>query len=177
MPMSEPWTNEVTLAKAYRKYGSAERIAEAWGCSDRTIRTWLHRHDRIDVADRGRPASWTNKDPPNHVLEDDDGYELIESFVPERDEDGEVVHVERKSVRVHRLVAVAEWGFDEVCKSEIHHRNGMKLDNRPENLVPLDPRLHGGLNWDRRWDQNIVGDYDRGEPGPEGAPTGDVPTE
>lgn len=152
--MGAPWENPVTLARAYKKYGSAEKIADAWSCSDRTIRTWLHKHDGIDVQSRGRPQSWTTEDPPNHVLEDDEGYEIVESFVPVWDDDGELERVERKVCRVHRLVCVAEWGFDQVADKEVHHRNGGKIDNRGSNLVPLDPKRHGyvGTKYRDRFD-------------------------
>lgn len=39
-----------------------------------------------------------------------------------------------KRVRVHRLVAVAEFGFEAVKDMHVHHKNGFKMDNRPENL-------------------------------------------
>lgn len=143
--MEHPYRNPVTLARAYKKYGSAEKIAEAWGCSDRTIRTWLHEHDEIDVKGRGRPPSYDTDDPPNHVLEDDEGYELVESFVP----DGEGGYT-RKHVKIHVLVAIAEWGIDAVKDNDVHHRTGCKIDNRPDNLVPMDPKRHGGIDMDRR---------------------------
>lgn len=41
---------------------------------------------------------------------------------------------DRHAFRVHRLVAVAEHGFDEVSGNHVHHKNGMKVDNRPGNL-------------------------------------------
>ena len=74
-------------------------------------------------------------------MEDDDGYEIVETFDP----DGTRVHV-----KIHRLVCVAHWGVDEVAGKEVHHRSGHKLDNRPSNLIPLDPKRHGGLRMDRR---------------------------
>ncbi len=45
-------------------------------------------------------------------------------------------------VAVHRLAAVAEYGFDEVAGKDIHHRNAIKWDNRPQNLVPEDKVEH-----------------------------------
>ncbi|QLG30096.1 HNH endonuclease (plasmid) [Halorarum halophilum] len=152
--MEEPWRNVVTLARAYEKYGSAEGVAEAWGCSERTIRTWLHKHDEIEVQRQGRRPSWEDTEPPNHVLEDDEGYEIVESFCPVRDETGELVKIERKAVRIHRLVMVAYWGFDAVKDAEVHHRNGGKIDNRPSNLVPLDPLRHAyvGSKYRDKWD-------------------------
>jgi len=49
---------------------------------------------------------------------------------------------EKLSFPIHRLVAVAEYGYDEVVGKEIHHKNKHPLDNRPENLVPLEKGLH-----------------------------------
>jgi hypothetical protein len=36
---------------------------------------------------------------------------------------------------VHRLVAVANHGFEAVCDGIVHHENEIKWDNRPENLT------------------------------------------
>lgn len=47
------------------------------------------------------------------------------------------------TVFIHRLVAVAEYGFDAVAGNEVHHRNGVRWDNRPGNLEPRDPVSHG----------------------------------
>jgi len=165
---SRPWENPVTLARAYAKHGSAEGVADAWGCSERTIRTWLHEHDEIRVQRQGRRPSWEDDDPANHVLEDDEGYEIVESFVPVRDESGELVTIERKTVRIHRLVCVAEWGFDQVVDQEVHHMDGHKVHNTRENLIPLDPKTHGFMDPARRWRMPWVGDYELGDPGPAG---------
>jgi len=48
-------------------------------------------------------------------------------------------------VPIHRLVAVAEYGVDEVKEKHIHHKNGVKWDNRPENLEPLSNSEHQRL--------------------------------
>jgi len=162
----KPWENPVTLARAYAEYGSAEGVADAWGCSERTIRTWLHEHDEIRVKRQGRRPSWEDTEPPNHVLEDDEGYEIVEAFVPVRDDRGELVKIERKAVRMHRLMCVLEWGFDAVCDMEVHHQDGMKLHNLPRNLVPLDHLTHANMQTHRRWRMPWVGDYEQGDPGP-----------
>jgi hypothetical protein len=41
---------------------------------------------------------------------------------------------EKYHVPVHRLMAVAKWGFDVVKGNIVHHKNGVEWDNRPENL-------------------------------------------
>lgn len=57
-----------------------------------------------------------------------------------------------KQIAIHRLVAVAEFGFDAVIDKEIHHKNSMKCDNRPENLEPLSVEEHRRLHAKERWD-------------------------
>lgn len=45
-------------------------------------------------------------------------------------------------VSIHRLVAVAEYGFEEVSKGVVHHRNEIPWDNRPSNLEVMSDREH-----------------------------------
>lgn len=45
-------------------------------------------------------------------------------------------------VYIHRLLAVAEYGFDAVVDSDIHHSNGVSWDNRPSNIEPIDHADH-----------------------------------
>ena len=47
---------------------------------------------------------------------------------------------------IHRLVAVSEFGFDEVKDKEVHHKNGCPLDNRPENLEPVTQAEHNKIH-------------------------------
>lgn len=53
---------------------------------------------------------------------------------------------ERVAFRIHRLVAVAEYGFDAVAGQEIHHKNNHKADNRRENLEPINASEHVELH-------------------------------
>lgn len=48
---------------------------------------------------------------------------------------------------IHRLVAVAEYGFDAVAGKHVHHKNGIRWDNRPENLEPADQKTHMNKHW------------------------------
>lgn len=59
-------------------------------------------------------------------------YETIAVF------DGDV----KRQVRIHRLQAVAYYGFAEVTENDVHHRSGHGLDNRPDNLICLDKSEH-----------------------------------
>jgi len=42
----------------------------------------------------------------------------------------------------HRLLAVAEYGFEEVKNMHVHHKNEIKWDNRPDNLELMTPSEH-----------------------------------
>jgi len=40
----QPWTNKEALAKAIEDYQTPSAIAEAWHCSELTIRRWMDEH-------------------------------------------------------------------------------------------------------------------------------------
>jgi hypothetical protein len=46
------------------------------------------------------------------------------------------------TVLVHRLVKVAEVGFDALKNKDVHHKNTIKWDNRPSNLERIDRGEH-----------------------------------
>lgn len=61
-----------------------------------------------------------------------------------------------ESIRLHRLLAVSEYGFDEVCGMDVHHKNGIPWDNRPENIELIEHGEHSRAHnlretdsWDR----------------------------
>ena len=49
-------------------------------------------------------------------------------------------------VRHHRLLAVAEFGFDAVKDKIVHHKNSIPWDNRPENLEIMTQAEHASLH-------------------------------
>lgn len=49
---------------------------------------------------------------------------------------------EQRTVRVHRLVAVAKYGIDAVKDMYVHHKNGIRWDNRNQNLELMTPSNH-----------------------------------
>lgn len=50
----------------------------------------------------------------------------------------------------HRLLAVAEYGFDAVEGMAVHHKNNLSWDNRPDNIELLTPREHHQLHYENR---------------------------
>ena len=53
-------------------------------------------------------------------------------------------------VRVHRLAAVAWFGFDAVADKHVHHKNGLSWDNREDNLELLTPTEHAETHHEQR---------------------------
>lgn len=53
-------------------------------------------------------------------------------------------------VRIHRLLAVAEYGYDEVVEMDVHHKNRIPWDNRPENIELVTNKEHARLHADNR---------------------------
>jgi len=123
-----PWEDYEFLEELYVEQSlSANEVAERLGCDERTVLRHLHRSD-IDVRQpsHGRPPSFGT----HH------GYERVTTQV-----DGE-----HKEVRIHRLVAVSEYGVDAVKDKHVHHKNSIPWDNRPDNLVPLTHEEHNRVH-------------------------------
>lgn len=106
-------------------------IADIVGCRHGTV--W-HRLKKYGIETHSQSIS-TATDHPSFDYHR--GYHRATSHLYR---DGE--QVETRSLRVHRLVAVAEWGFDALEGKHVHHRNGIPWDNRPENLQLVTPEEH-----------------------------------
>jgi len=65
-----------------------------------------------------------------------DGYEMIDTQY----------RGERVAIGLHRLLAIAEYGIDSVKGKDIHHKNEVKWDNRPTNIIPVTPEEHGKIH-------------------------------
>lgn len=91
-------------------------------------------------ASKGSQYAVAAADPTDHgtFYNDNHGYQVFRGTRSENtisaDKDDNVV--------IHRLVAVAEHGIEAVKGKHIHHKNGVKWDNRPENLEPLSNSEH-----------------------------------
>lgn len=67
---------------------------------------------------------------------------------------------EGERVYVHRLLAVAEHGFDAIEGKVIHHKSGVTWDNRPSNVEPIDHADHTSLHkQDEEFDRNDEGKF------------------
>lgn len=134
-----PWTDYETMNRLAQRGLSQPEMADELGCSQDTISRWLNRHG-IDHDVRSERSG--GKRLTARFETRCDGYERWRSW---DSEDG------NQYVLVHRLLAVAEYGFKVVDGKHVHHRNGVQFDNRPENLELLDPSEHhrGHGRWGR----------------------------
>lgn len=115
-----PWHDPELLEEMYHEREmSAVEIAEQFPCSPAGIRGTMERHDIP------RREPWEHLEKPSGMkILRRSGHECISFGV-----DGNTHYY-----AVHRLLAIAEFGLDEVAGKVVHHRNGIPWDNRPDNL-------------------------------------------
>jgi len=122
------WQNERTLRRLYVDEGLSSRdVAERLGTSKTTILKWLRRH---------------GIDPDTANQDKSPSFEMKGSYESWSTHDGDA----KRRVYVHRLLAVAEYGFDAVVDKDTHHLNGIPWDNRPSNVEPLSKTEHGSIH-------------------------------
>lgn len=119
-----PWNDEDTLRKMYYdEKMSTREIAEELGASQPTIRRSMEKLgiDRRDRSEAHQMSMWSKPAP---FRSGPRGYEKWSTTINRKTVD----------MYVHRLLAVAEYGIDPVADKEVHHKNGIKWDNRAENI-------------------------------------------
>lgn len=110
---SESWLCE----KYVDQQKSLRQIATVCDCNEETVRSRLLQYG----IERRKPH---NQRHPPHRIQDANGYERVDHKVGDKIE----------HILIHRLVAVSEYGFDNVVGKVVHHKNEHKIDNRPSNL-------------------------------------------
>jgi len=137
--MDKPWRDEERLRHLYiDKSMSAYEIAEELGCGQNAVYTAL---DEFDIPTRNQSKTkklQAAREPANFRTHPRDGYEEVYTS-----SDGE-----QWFARVHRLCAVAWFGYDEVVDSVVHHKKPIEWLNTPENIEVIDSqsehaKIHG----------------------------------
>lgn len=77
---------------------------------------------------------------PVYLKTDAQGYEVISNTYKGK----------RDRFKHHRLLAVAEFGFEAIKDKVIHHKNNHRWDNRPANIEPMTHSEHAQTHgvWD-----------------------------
>lgn len=118
----EPWKDKETLLDLYHSQNmNMKEVAEELGCTAMSVHKYLHKYD-IQV----RSPKHTRAEVP--LCNQYDGYVSWSHG--------------GKTVFVHRLAAVAWYGFESVSDRVVHHENGVKYDNRESNLEPMTRAEH-----------------------------------
>lgn len=130
IPDEEPWKDEELLRKMYLgDLLSTNDIATLFDCSSATVNKWLNRFG-IEKRNRSQALNAVHsgtKEAAAYSM-DSDSYMR---WTPGDD-----------YMSVHRLMAIAEWGVDAVEGMHVHHKNGLRWDNRIENLELLTNSEH-----------------------------------
>lgn len=125
-----PWHDESHLKHLRNDKGmSVNDIAEKYDAHTETIRKWF---TRFGMSSRQKPASFMTRPT--------DGYEVESNQFKGK----------RRSVRIHRLCAIA-WGkLDPSDLSnrdiDIHHKSNIPWDNREDNLEAIPHGEHRSLH-------------------------------
>lgn len=136
------------LREKYHREGMTmkEMADEADVESDVSILRSMEKHD---IPRRSKSTAAVMQNPgAGFVHADKRGYETIKHSV----------NNVTKNYPIHRLLAIAMYGYDEVVDNHVHHKNGLKWDNRPENIEILSPREHHLLHDEER-SRNNQGQY------------------
>jgi transposase-like protein len=132
--LQKPWKDEDKLRQKYvNEELSMREIAEEWGCNAQTIKNRLD-----DFGIETRSTGFRRGNGSVNYYVNNWGHAHL----------GHGYDYESHSVFVHRLLAVAEHGFDAVNGKEIHHKNGIPWDNRPDNLELLNKLEHSKRHYD-----------------------------
>lgn len=129
MSKNKPYTDKNTLYELYvENLQSGVELGERFGVTPTTIYYHLRKNGiAVRTMKEHRRlceqlSFWT----------DMDGYDITSTQL-----DGKM-----NCVKLHRLLAVAEYGFEVVSGKDIHHINDVPWDNRPDNLLPVTKSEH-----------------------------------
>jgi len=134
--LDEEWLRE----KYHGEMMSITDISELLGLSRMPVYRALERFD-IETHSRGYKVETIH---PGFMLHNQ-GYEI--AYAHYYDENG---NQRQDRLRLHRLLAVSEHGFDTVCDMEVHHKNNVPWDNRPDNLELMSKVEHATHHFEGR---------------------------
>lgn len=139
MSEERPWRDEQRLRRMYvDERMSMREISRKLDCSKRTVQVWL---DKFNIETR---ISSREKPPSINM---DEGHERFQS----------ACNGKLDKVYHHQLLAIANGADPEDVFSNgeyhIHHLNGIKWDNRPDNIMVIGSSEHQTHHCLERWER------------------------
>jgi len=131
-----PWRDEETLREEYvHKQRTTYELAEEWGCNASTVNSWVRKYGLDKYSQLPKFTLGSRKD--EELPDGKRNLSATREQLFHRDERGSLNRIYH-----HRLLAVAEWGLDAIRGKDVHHQNGIRWDNRPDNLELLTRAEH-----------------------------------
>jgi transposase len=129
--MTQKYHKKSVLRNLYwDKKMSQSEIADRFDVSPDTIQKWMKRNN-IETRSLAEAKLVENLHPSYYL--NGQGYEVFQSTYKKQ--------VDR--VRHNNLLAIAEYGWDEVVeKDHVHHKNGLTWGDWPSNVEPLTEEEH-----------------------------------
>lgn len=134
----EDWKDREKLKEAYDRLDSQRKVAEEFETTRDIIRYWMNKFD-IERDSPGKYGNYRHLKPYEKSIWEN-GYAEFRVKDKER----------RDTVRIHRLLAIAEFGVEAVKGMDIHHKNHCPFDNRRENLEVVSRAEHNSIHGEQR---------------------------
>lgn len=150
--------DEEEVRRLYNEGNSLNDLADEYGVSSATVYRWMDdwgiERRSISVSTSMAAGSYYDID----LRVDKDGYIVFNGTAP--DSTG-------YTVRIHRLAAVAWFGYDAVVDYDVHHLNGVPFDNRQSNITVMEHGEHASEHefWDDASRERERDDQGRFSPG------------
>lgn len=124
------------LEEKYHGEGLTTReMGDIADCGHYTILKWMKKHE----IPRRKSGARSGRD--NHRWNERVTYDTNGEYPRALDA------YNNEAVYIHRLSAVAWFGIEEVKENQVHHLNGVKWDNREDNLEAMEPGEHISSHW------------------------------
>lgn len=140
------YKDEVWVSEQYHdEKRSIRAMADECGIEESTLRYWMDKFD-IEKDDPNERRSMHGRIERSYLYTNESGYVVAGSSYG--DSSDEFV--------IHRLLAVAEYGFDELRDKDVHHKIPIPWLNTPDNIEPISHGEHIELHHQQGdFDENL----------------------